>query len=153
MRFIIGIDPGNDTGLAVYDNHKGRFIKLETLDFWGIYDACNVLSVTVGLPNECLFVIENPNLISGLYARNQGEKGAARDKIAQHVGGNKMQASLLIQRFESMGFKVLPVSPQRRKKWSHEDMVAITGYDGKPVSEHCRDGARIAWEHRLIAAF
>lgn len=144
IRFRIGVDPGMHTGVAVYDMQAEQFTRLVELDFWRAFEYLVTFP-----PAETELHIEDPSKISTIYARNQREAGAARDMMAQRVGGNKREATLLVEGLERKGYRVERVAPRRRSKWSDADFRAITQHDAR-TNEHVRDAARLVWERRLV---
>jgi hypothetical protein len=133
--FIIGIDGGRKTGVAVFCRASKSFVSIETLDFWKAHDYI-LANFT---PETAEIVIEKLNERAALYARTSNK---ARDKIAANVGSVRRETSLLIERFISKGFTVRTPAPVRAAKWTAKDLKRFTGWT-KQTSEHGRDAARI----------
>ena len=138
-RYIIGIDPGKKTGLAIWDTYREKYDAVKTLDFWGVHDLLKLAYP----PALCVLVIEDPKQNKAtFFHRETGAK--KREKISRNVGANMEHATLLIERFESLGYDVRAIKPTKRK-WSADTFKRETGYD-KRTSEHARDAARLAWD-------
>ena len=134
---VVGIDPGLETGWATYDVLYNEITEAVTTTFWGVWAKADLMNV-----EQVLFVVEDPARNRPVFDHNVAGV-AAREKIAQNVGGNKREARLLIEGLHLRGFCVVEVRPSTQK-WSSNMFRGITGYD-KRVSQHVRDAARLAW--------
>jgi hypothetical protein len=139
---VIGIDPGEHTGVAVYSREARRLVTVETMDFWAAHDY--VLSLS---PNRVEVVVEVPGtfLYNAQTASNAAmQSRPARDRKAVNVGGVRMMGELLARRFESKGFVIRRVQPARAKKWDAAQFRRYTGW-GQRTNSHERDAARLAF--------
>ena len=138
--FVLGIDAGKHTGLAVWRRSARGFVALETLTFWDAYDFVRENYP----PDKTEIVIEVPDSKRFLYARQDKKPDAARyrERMAANVGSNRREAELLAERFEFHFYKVKRVSPVKAKKWTHAEFVRFTNWPGKS-NEHTRDAARL----------
>lgn len=137
--FVLGIDAGKHTGLAVWRRSARGFVALETLDFWTAYDFIRENYP----PDNAEIVIEVPDAKRHLYARlDNAGAGRGRERMAANVGSNRREAELLAERFEYEFYKVKRVSPVKAKKWTHAEFVRLTKWPGKS-NEHQRDAARL----------
>lgn len=137
----IGIDPGVDTGFAVWSRLDSKFIELSTLTFWTAYDR-----ITQYAAGEVELFIENPNSQRAMYARTDGiEHQRRRERVASNIGSNRREASLLIERLQALGYRVTAVSPYRARKWDAEQFKRYTGYEGS-TSQHVRDAGRLVFQ-------
>ena len=134
---IIGIDPGQNTGIAIYDNGW----TLLTVPFWGA-----IFELSSRISEKPKVFIEDPNLIKPTFPRKVGPR--VRDKISQSVGMNKRDAQLLIRWCELRGLDVTHVKPTRSKV-DAKYFKKLTGYS-KRCSQHARDSAMLivgrTWE-------
>lgn len=142
-RYYIGIDPGVNTGVAVWDKKEKAFKYFSTTDFWELIEGIGSLGWTEEDKEDHVVCIEDPNVNKPLFANKKGSTKSLI-KIAQNVGSNKREASLLIDFFERNGiaFKALP--PSRKGKLSSEQFKAYTGYTGR-TNEHVRDAAMLVF--------
>jgi hypothetical protein len=147
--FVLGVDPGQHTGSAMYDRTEDRLCWLVTWDFWKLYD--NVVENMQS--DQVVIVFEVPKVAGGfrLYQRfkeggqEEVKAGGPQSKVAANIGANAREGTLLAQRFADMGFDVWIVPPPKRaKKWTAEDLYRETKFAGRS-SEHSRDAARVAW--------
>lgn len=137
---VIGIDPGVQTGYALWSRPGKRFLELETLDFWGVVDR-----VTEFKTEQVEIVIENPDSKRAMYERTEViEQRRQRERVATNIGSNRREASLLIERFRSLGYQVTAVSPIKEAKWDGETFKRITKHAGS-TSQHVRDAGRLVF--------
>lgn len=127
MNTIIGIDPGQKTGIALVID--GKLVKLDTVDFWRAYrvvDSYKGIAIRVA--------VEVPR-----NKKNWHGVGAA---VA--VGGVIREAQLLAEGIERLGFIVDRVHPTGiGKKMKHAEFCKLTGWVGR-TNEHTRDAALLA---------
>lgn len=134
---FLGIDPGVSTGIAIRDTRGTTPLSLLTLSFWKTVELIRSLHAQHG--ERLLVVIEDPNIHKSLYANKDGHTGEARTKIAQNVGANKREATLLLEfcRENSIGHETIaPLG-----KLDASQFKQITGI--ATGSQHARDAARL----------
>lgn len=170
IRYWIGIDPGEHTGIAVWDNQTKTFDDVALMTFWEADEYIEGI-FAIGYKGcyegkyECVFVLEVPQLnTKALYAAHDGVKEARkRERISRNVGANHNDAKRLAQKIERLGLLLIQVRPTpkgRRMinpktnkpyegKWHPEEVRVLTGYDGPPGNEHTRDAQMLA--HRECA--
>lgn len=134
---VVGIDPGVDCGWATYDVIHGELTEARTTTFWEVIKRAQELD-----PRCVLFVVEDPAQNRPVFSHDE-QTAPRRERIAQNVGQNKREATLLIEGLHRLGFCVVQVRPAAQK-WSSNMFRGITGYDRR-VSQHTRDAARLSW--------
>ena len=155
---LIGLDPGQNTGLAVYDPGAGRLLRCETLSFWEAQAAFVGALVPVGDGGDVgLVVIEDARELP-IYARHRKQEltREARDRLCRGVGHVDRDTELWSEWLRLAGYRVQLVppprpsrfDPSRSRKWTAEDLERITGWT-EPTSEHARDAARLVWRRTL----
>lgn len=144
-RYIIGVDPGVHTGIAVYDRESNRLDLLRTCTAERATETVsNLVDVYTGFGGQPVLVkVENPSF--NLPVFNQGERlnDRALLKKAQNVGMNKRDATILINQLAAAGVDVEGIRPSR-KKWSTDFFRSVTGWQGR-TNQHERDAARVCW--------
>lgn len=140
--FCIGIDPGVNTGVAVWTKTARMFTRFETLTV----DECITYIRKYFRTDEVVLRIENPNLNSPTFNKSglpedPKKREAAINRISQNVGMNKRDAERLITTFREDGYYVEEIKPVSRK-WTAEEFRRFTGVQ-KRVSQHVRDAARM----------
>lgn len=131
---IIGIDPGKQTGFAIFG--AGEFKMIATLDFWSAFSAVSLY------PPEVVHqvIIEVPD------TKHVWQKAAATTKSLQRQGVNVgsviREAELLAGGIERYGYKVKRVNP--RKKVDAKTFREYTGYTGS-TNQHERDAAMLCY--------
>lgn len=140
-ELAIGIDPGVDTGYAVWSRPSQQFVALLTLTFWQAYDR-----ITACKPDEVEIFIENPDSQRSMYRRTDIiEHQRQRERVATNIGSNRREASLLIERLRELGYRVTAVSPVRARKWDAQQFIRYTSYQGR-TSQHARDAGRLVFQ-------
>lgn len=141
-RTWIGLDCGVSTGVAVWENKQ--FTDLQTTDFWGAITLIDRYFAALG--DKVTVVVENPNLNKAIHWNQHGNVGGinAKAKLAQNVGANKREASLIIDYCIRKNIPFEEVKPTTRK-WTAEDMAKITGVK-KRLSQHVRDSAKLVFQ-------
>jgi hypothetical protein len=142
-NLVIGIDPGIDTGVAIYDRSHKRLVYAQTLCFWTAHDLIHSYD-----PADVELFIEDPGLIKrNIYRGTRTDtvnEANLREKIAGNIGSNRREATLLIERFSGLAYTVHREKPTSAK-WTPEQFELYTRH-GKRVSEHVRDAARLCWQ-------
>lgn len=148
MTLVMGVDPGEQTGIAVY--RDGRLAQLST-----IRPAQYGAVLADFMPD--LLVIEDSRLQSHVFTAHLPTKAQALSvaqvrtalKIARNIGMVDGFCSLLVDIADSMGIKVVTVSPKAKgAKINAERFQRITGWDGR-CNQHERDAAMVAYQYRL----
>lgn len=124
-RFLIGIDPGKHTGLAIYD----RWTKTADLMTLGIYDAILIV-VSYDLGDVEIY-IENPNLRKWFGANAAAKK--------QGAGSIKRDYSIWVEVFTKYGYPFNETNPKHnRTKLNAKAFGCLTGINTR-TSSHARD--------------
>lgn len=170
MSYHIAIDPGRNTGFALWDAKAQRFLSLQKVGFWkaieqikefsNIYEIHSVLIENPGLNKPVFMSKDQKKELTDAFeemlkhARVNEEKfnegilaieKAIRIHSAkcQRVGMNKEHASLLIDWLERNNYKVIEVRPSV-PKMDHQAFCELTGWKGQ-TNEHVRDAGRIVY--------
>lgn len=136
----VGIDPGKNTGVAIYDA-ADKSLQVLSLDFWGLIAWINHAPER----RHYTYVLEDPQQNKSLYARHAiGKKAAAVvGKMGRDVGRNLENAFLLIEYFKRQGIEYRAVRPCG-KKWNQADFERWTGLTIR-TNEHTRDATKLVW--------
>ena len=134
---LLGIDPGQHTGLAIFDG--GRLAELRTITPVEIDRA-----ITSIMPGRVVF--EDSRLQSHLWTTSTAKATLA--KIARNVGEVDAWCKLIVAVCESLNIPAHGISPLGKgHKMAADQFLRITGWDG-PSNQHCRDAAMVAWPYR-----
>ena len=138
--WILGIDPGTNTGMAIRNVVTGDIEKLWTSNFWEAYHyAINNALCWRGV------VVEVPDTKRVFHKAAGGLQQIQRTAV--RVGGVLREAELLAQGIEQQNIPVLRVNP--RGKINAEKFNSITGWKHKS-NEHSRDAGMLTfmWRER-----
>lgn len=141
MSIILGIDPGANTGVAVFQG--GRLVELQTIEPHQLIEVIETVE-----PDHVVF--EDSRLISPTWARKTS--AAARLKIARNVGEIDAWCRLIEATCKRLGVPAHGVSPKEKgAKLDAEQFEKLTGWTGRS-NEHSRDAACVAWQLRKARA-
>ena len=134
---ILGIDPGQQTGLAIYQN--GELVNLVTVTPYEITDHIKNHN-----PDRVIF--EDSRLTSPIFAR--GVSRLALLKIARNVGMVDMMCSMIVDACERLGIPAHGISPKDKGvKLDAEAFNKHTHWQDKS-NQHTRDAAMVAYKFR-----
>lgn len=147
-KSFIGIDPGVETGFAIWNSTLKEFRLIETLTFWGVIkelEACIKIDKFYGVTRDLTIVLEDPNLNKPVWLR-PGQDARKHVKIAQDVGKNKRDAHLLHEWCIAHGFVVKLIQPSGKgmSKMKPEAFKNLTGWNHR-TSQHGRDAAMMVF--------
>ena len=141
-KYLIGVDPGTNTGLAVWNTIEQRFDCLETL---GIVTAMAELVQFLryhGAMTDCAFYIEDARQRQWLpRERNLSEY---RGKL-MGAGSVKRDCAIWEEFATYYGIPLNLVPPRPGvTKWSADYFAKVTGWKGR-TSNHARDAALLVF--------
>lgn len=132
----IGIDPGTETGLAVWDSHRGRFVSLDTLAIHKAMHKVGMWQQTcIDTGTELMVIFED--------ARQRTWFGDRSTAKLQGAGSVKRDCSIWEDYCTDMGIPFRAVPPQKGgTKVSSGYFKMISGWQGR-TSNHARDAAML----------
>ncbi len=135
---IIGIDPGVNTGIAVF-NHK-LLTDLCTIRPFHLTEVLSAIFTDISASSDNLRVIyEDSRLTSPVWSR--GTNKAALIKIARNVGQVDAVCSMIVDICEQYNVPCHGISPKNKgKKIGAEEFNKLTGWQ-KKSNQHERDAA------------
>jgi len=137
MKQVIGIDPGVNTGVALFTN--GKLLSLQTIQPIDIQDC-------VKRSFADLIVFEDSRLQSAVWIPSASK--AVANNIARKIGQVDALCSLIEETCNRYEIKFMRVSPKEKGgKINAEDFNKITGWSGRS-NQHERDAAMVAWQLR-----
>lgn len=137
MNTILGIDPGQSTGIAIL--RGGSLVNLCTVS------PADVEAV-IAMDRQQLVVFEDSRR-NTVYQR-KGQNPRAMLKIARSVGEIDQLCRDIERLCLSRHIEYIGVSPQRKgAKLNAERFAEITGWT-KRCNQHERDAAMVAWPYR-----
>jgi len=136
MSKVLGIDPGKNTGLAIFLN--GKLTDLCTSDFWGAIEHINV-------HHDAVVVVELPST-KHVWHGGATAKGAIQ-RTGVNVGSCLREAELIIAYLGRMKRQVIIEKPAG--KVDKDRFQAATGWTGQ-TNAHTRDAGMLAHRYRNI---
>lgn len=137
MKQVIGIDPGQNTGVATYVN--GNLVALNTIEPIDIQTL--ILTCVADL-----IVFEDSRLQSAVWVPSKNK--AVANNIARKIGQVDALCSLIQDTCERYEIKYMRVSPKAKGgKMNAATFKLHTGWEGKS-NAHERDAAMVAWQLR-----
>lgn len=137
MNIILGIDPGKQTGVAVFIDRA--LIELRTTNPNGVAALLDEIR-----PERVVY--EDSRLTRATWARDVSP--AALRKIARNVGQIDAWCTQLVDLCAARGIVAHAISPKGKgSKLKAEAFQRTTGWD-KPSNQHTRDAAMVAWPYR-----
>ncbi|MFQ3232068.1 hypothetical protein [Reinekea sp.] len=141
MQTIIAIDPGTDkSGVACY--FDGKLVELKTLTLPSLVEFTKEV--------DGVFVVEDVEANSFMYARNTHHKAAAQSKMAQGVGMVKGTARHILEFLAYQNKAIVKIAP-RSGNWGtikpavgSRHLAATTGWTGKS-NKDTRSAAYFGW--------
>lgn len=141
MSIVIGLDPGANTGVAVFEN--GKLARLETIAPMNIE---SLLTRDWAGEMASRVIFEDSRLQSHVWTTSTSR--AAALKMARNLGQVDAWCSLIAHTCAAMGIDCHSISPKGKgKKLDAKQFKAATGWD-KPSNQHGRDSAMVAWPYR-----
>lgn len=140
---VIGIDPGVQTGVAIYEG--GALVRLATVEAHDYYTLLQ--SERPGL-----VIVEDSRLQSHVFTAPK-IIGNAKNKIARNIGMVDGFCHLLESLCKSFEIEIISVSPLAKgSKYNAKVFEQITGYQGRS-NQHERDAAMVArpFRHQITA--
>ena len=138
MTTILGIDPGANTGVAVYRDFD--LCELRTIAPWE-------LPAELALYGADRVVYEDSRLTSPVWSRDKANT-SMRIKIARNVGQVDAWCSLIVAVCGELGIPAHGISPKGKGAKLHAAAFeTLTGWR-RQSNQHERDAAMVAWPYR-----
>lgn len=133
-KYVIGIDPGTHTGLAVYDTEEGKLIEVSTLK---IFDAF-IRIYFYRIFGDILLRVENPNTWKPFRQKDHYSKIQGAGSIKRDFAIWKSFADENHIDFEGVSLQ------STLKKLNATTFKQLTKWEGK-TSTHARDAAMLCF--------
>lgn len=130
---VIGIDPGTNTGLAIWSRVKKEYSLIKTCS---IVEAQDIILKCYDCHHTFIRIED---------ARQRTWFGSVGREVLQGVGSVKRDCNIWEEFCRYYGYEFELVHPKRSKtKMSVKQFKALTGYKGS-TSEHARDAAMLVF--------
>lgn len=138
-RPLLGIDPGQSTGLAIY--HAGQLAGLETIRPHEIERTLRAF-----LPARVVY--EDSRLQSRTWGARVKTTLGAKLATARSLGQVDAWCGLIVDLCDELRISAHGISPKDKgPKLDAAAFRAVTGWD-EASNQHCRDAAMVAWPYR-----
>ena len=135
-KIQIGIDPGVNTGIAVWDTEQKSFIAIQTLK---IHEAMRIIEMTIQNNGK-----ENVR-VRFEDARLRTWFGKSGREQLQGAGSVKRDSKIWDDFLQDQGVEFQPVAPRANTtKTDQKQFQRITGYRER-TSNHARDAAMLVF--------
>lgn len=139
MALWIGIDPGDNTGVAVWDSEERRFESLQTMP---LHRALAEVERLHNANGRVFVVFEDAR--QRRWFEPERNAGEYRGKL-MGAGAAKRDAKIWEEFLDDMAIPYIAQKPQvHGTKWSAEQFAQLTGWEGRS-SNHARDAALLVY--------
>ena len=137
MSFLLGLDPGASTGVAIFG--EGKLLQLQTISPHEIAELIATIK-----PSRVIF--EDSRLTSHVFTKTMSRPAAL--KIARNIGEIDAWCRLIVLVCDQLGITAHGISPKAKgAKLDAKEFGRLTGWLAKS-NQHERDGAMVAWGYR-----
>jgi len=138
----IGLDPGSNTGVAVWDGAVRRFTEVTSLPIHAALEKVKNLAGFYSFRNLGVTVVFEDARLRKWYGRVTAEKDRAR---LQGAGSVKRDSAIWEDALKDWGIDYRKVAPKNNlTKLSDEAFRRLTGWTGR-TNEHGRDAAMLVF--------
>ena len=146
MKYIIGIDPGKNTGLAIWDVDAQKFASLKTIYLHELILIIRELW-QAGEIDHVVYEDAHASKPNWQWMHRTAKEERSR---MQGVGSVKRDSTILADMLADWAIPHKALPPQSNKtKLTSEKFERITGYDRR-TSNHARDAAMLVYKRKPI---
>lgn len=151
---VVGIDPGEVTGVAAWDVETQSFTHVGSGSFFEVLGLLDK-HVAATPPAEVhrpepvegwsvgLVVVEDARRLP-IYASRDGVRGRRRDRLCRSVGRIDRDVQLWVDWLRARGLPVRLAEPLRGGKWDAAMLARLSGWT-EPTNQLARDAARLVF--------
>lgn len=133
---IVGVDPGKDTGVAIFKDKKLVELKTFTPFTFILWLQENAKEIT-------MVVFENSKLQSHIFTGNSANKRVG-GRIGRNIGQVDGFCEIIQEMCEFYKIECKGVSPLAKgKKITHKTFIDFVPYYNKQTNQHERDAAQV----------
>ncbi len=144
IKLVVGVDPGQHTGIALIDTITRKVKGVSTLSWWDAWDCFMAMKRE---KSHVLFVIENSRPIKKIWTAKKNMSREAFGEVARSVGMNNGDSIRLLEGLRREGFYAIDAPPKKTKR-NAEFIKDRTGFEGR-TNGHNRDAIMAAWPYRF----
>ena len=145
MGIYIGIDPGENTGFAVWDSASRDFLEVATLPLWKALEEVKRWKYACLLaPQPIAFQVVFEDARQRTWFKPEMSRSEYRGKL-MGAGAAKRDSKIWEEFLQAQGISYIARGPHAGgTKWNKEYWYNITGWKGR-TSEHARDAALLVF--------
>lgn len=141
-QYIIGVDTGTKTGLAVWDGNTRKLLEVTSLPIHAALEKVKNLAAFYSFRNYGVTVVFEDARLRKWYGRQTAEKDRAR---LQGAGSVKRDSAIWEDALKDWGIDYRKVAPKNNlTKLSDEAFRRLTGWTQR-TNEHGRDAAMLVF--------
>lgn len=143
---VVGIDPGEVTGMAAWDVGAQSFVHVGSGSFFEVLD---LLDEWLGAAppaagwSVSLVVVEDARRLP-IYASRDCVRGRRRDRLCRSVGRIDRDVQLWVDWLRVRALPVRLAEPLRGGKWDAATLARLSGWT-EPTNQHARDAGRLVF--------
>ena len=145
MAIYIGIDPGEDTGFAVWDSTSKKLLEVATLPIWRALEEVkrwNYSCLMAEQPIPFRVIFEDAR--KRTWFKKESSESEYRGKL-MGAGAAKRDSKIWEEFLSAQGISFTAQGPHAGwTKWNKEYWYKFTGWVGR-TSEHARDAALLVF--------
>lgn len=143
MAFWIGIDPGENTGIAVWDGTSMRFVEVSTLPLWQAMDKVRRMRYACLMQQVPLYVVFE-DARKRTWFPTERNNAEYRGRL-MGAGAAKRDARIWEEFLEDERIPFEMHKPEAgRTKWAADYFARVTGWTAR-TNEHSRDAALLVF--------
>ena len=137
MAYLVGLDPGKNTGIAVWDTVTQSFVKVDTM---AIHEALLTVRELWEFYNDRVIRVYFEDARKRQFLPRERNASEYRGKL-MGAGSVKRDSVIWQDALTDWGIPFEMVPPRAgATKWTAETFRNVTGYTGR-TSNHARDAA------------
>jgi hypothetical protein len=147
---VLGIDPGVNTGLAVYCSKSDALEAVFTTDFWGSVEFIDKYIEDAWCINQQVIAVVELSDTRHVWhksAKSKFKTDAAKVSVGLDVGSVLREATLLVKYLEKRGITTYTVPPAKDGKKDADFFARATGWS-KQTNQHSRDAGLLCYRFK-----
>lgn len=147
LRYIVGIDPGVNTGWAAWSIAEQKFANIVTTKMHNVILMLNELHAAGEIDHV---VYEDAR--QRKWINDAGLNASRKRGLAMGAGSVKRDCTILADMLSALCIPHVAIAPQKgMTKWPAEKFERMTGWERR-TSDHARDAAMLVFKRKPMNA-